>query len=216
MQILFKHLSPMNIPTLPLNFLLDPASVQEKHSRPTRAGSGLYEDLPVLTLPVSSFSSSMIVCVCVWVVGGWLKGKWQRLGHEQGSVSRLAFSFAKLLQFSIKAIHTCMWWWICLYPPCIFVRVLPVRVFPIFHIKWKIFFMWPLLVFPPMRNGFFTRTPSKKAAHYSAISANVFTSNSISGRHVCTLVTSKLCTHFPQIAWHFHLLAGKLFAFEKP
>lgn len=94
MQILFRHLSPMNIPTLPLNFLLDPASVQEKHSRPTRAGSGLYEDLPVLTLPVSSFSSSMIVCVCVWVVGGWLKGKWQRLGHEQGSVSRLALFVA--------------------------------------------------------------------------------------------------------------------------
>lgn len=86
------------------------------------------------------------------------------LGLAQTDLAE-AFSFAKLLQFSIKAIHTCMWWWICLYPPCIFVRVLPVRVFPIFHIKWKIFFMWPLLVFPPMRNGFFTRTPSKKASH---------------------------------------------------
>lgn len=63
----------------------------------------------------------------------------------------------------------------------------------------------------------FSPEPLAKRLHiYSAISANVFTSNSISGRHVCTLVTSKLCTHFPQIAWHFHLLAAKLFAFEKP
>lgn len=83
MQILFRHLSPMNIPTLPLNFLLDPASVQEKHSRPTRAGSGLYEDLPVLTLPVSSFSSSMIVCVCVG--GRWLvKGEVAEIGARTG------------------------------------------------------------------------------------------------------------------------------------
>lgn len=39
----------------------------------------------------------------------------KRNGNERGWLGSTdlaeAFSLAKLLQFSIKAIHTCMWWW---------------------------------------------------------------------------------------------------------
>jgi len=73
----------MNIPTLPLNFLLDPASVQEKHSRPTRAGSGLYE---VTGFNVASQQFQFQYdCVCVCVGGRWLvKGEVAEIGARTG------------------------------------------------------------------------------------------------------------------------------------